>query len=136
MNAKNIDDSMKDTSRGKYVVRSSLVCVFTLCVLIGSRVPAATIYFGDTDRAPAQQLQIGDVTISPGWTGFGLPSTVAGLGFGAAGIGSNGIVERTDVITGLGSESLSLSVSGRISSFTILPYWADLANPGVGLRAI
>lgn len=120
---------MKQSSRSICVIPSSLLCGVIISLLAALRVHAATLDFGDMDRGPAEQLQIGDVTVSTGLTGFGLPSTVAGLGLGEAGIGSNGSVDRIWGTPFSGQESLSLNVNGAINSFTILPHFADLANP-------
>lgn len=116
---------MKHNLKGTNSVFSCLVCGFILSMFIGAKACAVNVYFGDMDRAPTSQLQIGGITISS--TGHGLPSTVAGLGLGAAGIGSSGTLDMTNY--NWNGESLVLSVNGTINSFTIVPYFTDFTNP-------
>jgi hypothetical protein len=112
-------------------MKSITIAMAALAIGAGS-LKSDTIYFDDLDRAPAEQLDIGGVTITLGSRGIGQPSTVAGLGLGVAGLGSNGIVERmsSNNSYGLGESLLLTAPGGQITSLTLIPYFDDLSTPG------
>jgi hypothetical protein len=128
--------------------RSLFACHLGVLLLAGILAPplqADTITFSDVDRSPSNPLVIGDVTISSGLWGDGLPATVSDVGLGSALLGSFGVVDRIERYNGsspsseamrisMVRESLSLSmVNGTIDSVTIVPYFTVLEGAPVQL---
>lgn len=106
-------------------MKSAIVFLVIVACLRDSRSEATLVYFDDADRAPSEILQIGGVTVTS--ADSGKPATVAGVGLGSAFLDPVGSIDRqASYPDGVAAamEGVSLSVNGKINSFSIMPYFS------------